>query len=37
MKMENAINASCAGTVIDVPCKAGDTVQRGTVLMVIET
>ena len=35
MKMENSINAPVSGTVVSVPLKEGDAVQKGTVLAVI--
>ena len=35
MKMENSINAPLSGTVLSIPFKGGDTVQKGAVLAVI--
>jgi biotin carboxyl carrier protein len=35
MKMENHINAECAGTVAEVRVSSGDTVGTGDVLLVL--
>lgn len=36
MKMENEINARLDGTVVELKIKAGDTVNQGDLLMLIE-
>ena len=36
MKMENAVNATKAGTVTEVKVTAGDSVSGGDVVVVVE-
>jgi pyruvate carboxylase subunit B len=35
MKMENSITAPVSGTVLSIPFKSGDSVQKGNTLAVI--
>jgi urea carboxylase len=37
MKMEVVVEAPCAGTVVDVPCREGRTVSAGQTLVVLRT